>query len=198
MNSINMRRKNNIHPSLDPFPAAVPLISNTPTRTHTHTHTETHTLTHRSTWDPFAFSFIIFFVHFFPRDVWQAAWPQREKKKWSGSEGETKGETWEERERGKRTRDGERKIQTEKSRREAEMKRAGVLFIHLPLHWSSLWKSKTQRRNREKRRRMCITKPLSSSRYISPSSHSSSPSLALSFPSKLVFKKQSMPGNSNH
>lgn len=44
----------------------------------------------------------------------------------------------------------ERDTASERWERRQEMKRAGVLFIHLPLHWSSLWKTERQKRNNKK------------------------------------------------
>lgn len=58
------------------------------------------------------------------------------------------GETWKQRVRQEDKRERDRESEGWERRR--EMKRAGVLFIHLPLHWSSLWKTETQRRNNKK------------------------------------------------
>lgn len=76
------------------------------------------------------------------------------------------------------TEEGERDRESERWERRREMKRAGVLFIHLPLHWSSLWKTETQRRNNRKGGGALSNH--FSAHDISPSSCSSCPSLTLS------------------
>lgn len=72
--------------------------------------------------------------------------------------------------------------------RRREMKRAGVLFIHLPLHWSSLWKTETQRRN-DKKGGSALSNHFSA-HDISPSSCSSCSSLTHSASSVWWSSKQ--------
>lgn len=93
-----------------------------------------------------------------------------------------------------RTQEGERERELERWERRREMKRAGVLFIHLPLHWFSLWKTETQRRNNKKGGGALSNH--FSAHDISPSSCSSCPSLtrSLCLLCVMIFKATDMSG----
>lgn len=147
MNKIIMKKKIVCTPPPPSLPAAVPLISNTPSTTHTlkYAHKQL-----RSICISFFLSIILFHVRWLTCCI-----NAKKKKKWSGV-GKKRQNGWdlrkESRQRNEWIREkksqmhGEGEQDREKQR---EMKRAGVLFIQLPLYWSSLQKRERKKRNKK-------------------------------------------------
>lgn len=147
MNKITMKRKivcTRPHPFLPLFLWSLTLCQQ---RTHILTHSNMHT----SNWDPFAFLFL--FYHFISCEMTdrlhkckknEVGWGKK-KTKWVRLEKQRQQcIDW------IREKKSQMHIEEEQDReKQREMKRAGVLFIQLPLYWSSLQKRERLKRNKK-------------------------------------------------